>query len=191
MSDNNEKLCDAKTEIPVQKLIDLLNKERDYHSSHPVEVYSKFLYTLGASLAAVITAIYFSSKLSKSDILKNIGNAPIGIALLLFLVGLIFLIYGFSEHNYIHKQQREKIEDALRNIFDNQETFKYDIFWKHHHENFLKVFFKVKMKKPTPLFTLEPDTRNYLNFHDRKIGLGAFLIVVAYGIMIYYGIIGK
>jgi len=191
MPDKTEIMSDAKTEIPVQKLIDLLNKERDYHSSHPVEVYSKFLYTLGASLAAMITAIYFSSKSSRGDILKNVSNIPIGMVLLFFLAGLAFLLFGFAEHSYIHKQQREKIEDALRNIFDYQETFKYPIFWKNYKQHSLKVFFKVEMQKPTPLFTLEPDTRNYLNFHDRKIDLGAFLITIAYAIMIYYGVIGK
>jgi hypothetical protein len=40
-------------------LIDLLNKERDYHSKHPQEVNIKFIYTIGASITGIIISILF------------------------------------------------------------------------------------------------------------------------------------
>jgi hypothetical protein len=189
MSDKLENSNDDKKSVEVKNLIDLLIKERDYHSSHPREAYYKFLYSLGASLAAVIVSVYFSGKSTKDELLDYINGMPINIILMLFLFGLISITIGFMEHGYLHKQQREKIEDALKDIFEHLDNFEYEAFWNKHSSNNLKLYFKYLLKKKTPLFTLEPDTRRYWNFHDRKLELGVILIFIGYAFMICHAFI--
>src|SRR5213595_1385525 len=111
----------------VKSLTDLLIKDRDYHSAHPRDAYYKFIYSLGGTLAAVIGAIYLSVKFTKPNFHGSIaGILVINILIMLYLLGLILILLGFKEHACLHKQQRQKIEAALNDIFASRENFNYE-----------------------------------------------------------------
>lgn len=165
-------------------LIELLTKERDFHAAHPHQVNTKFMYGLGTSLASVVAGIYFSGT-EKSELDELFARVSMFIVLFLFVLGLIIVIIGLAEHANLHKQQRRRIEAAIQDILAKGEKFKYDEFWQEYQSHRLKYFNRRVLKIPTPLFAVEPDTRGFWSFHDRKIELGALIMVIAYGILIY------
>lgn len=171
-----------------KNIIDFLNKEREYHSSHPHEVFTKFFYSMGASLAAVLSALYFSGKVVKAELSKFVNDLPVECILMLFLLGHVSIIVGLLEHSFLHQQQRKKIEDVINHIFANYENFNYQDFWKKFGSTKLRSLGNKTLKTATPLITSEPDTRPNLTFHDRKIELGISLILIAYAMLIYYAL---
>lgn len=168
-------------------LLELLNKDRDYHTTHPQSAFTTFLYALGASLASVVAAIYFSGNSTATEIQAFFSKVP-GFVFLFFLLGLGFILAGLAEHNLLHKQQRIRIEDAMEYILTNSEKFDYAYFWDRFKKQKLK-FPGGSLKVATPLFTVEPDTRKFWYFHDRKIEIGVLLIIIAYAILIYIAVV--
>ena len=165
-------------------LIDLLNKERDYHSKHPFDVAVKFLYALGGSLAAVVSSLYFTEKADYVKIILIYSIPWLGwLVLFLFSLAIFFIFWGLNEHTQLHTQQRKRIEVALNDILLNYNTFNFDAFWEKHKEQNLELR-KKRLRHPTPLITLEPDIRSHWRYHDRKIELGIILLVTVYTVLI-------
>jgi hypothetical protein len=165
-----------------KELIDLLNKERDYHSKHPQDVNIKFIYTIGASITGIIISILFK-KLELSDFTKTLMLNPLEI---LFVLGFASVFFGLGEHYSLHFQQRIRIEKAINDIASHFSHFNYDAFIAAHGFVHMHYFGSIYLSKATPLFTNEPDTRSFWKFHDRKIELGVLLILISYGYLIYY-----
>jgi hypothetical protein len=163
-------------------LIDLLNKERNYHSKHPQEVNIKFIYTIGASITGIIISILFK-KSDLPDLTKTVILKPLEI---LFILGFTSIFLGLGEHYSLHFQQRIRIEKAINDIASQFNHFNYDAFIAAHGLAHMHYFGSIYLSKPTPLFTNEPDTRSFWKFHDRKIELGILLILISYGYLIYY-----
>ena len=169
--------------MEIDKLIDLLNKEREYHTSHPNKVYTSVLTSIGTSLAAVVVGIYFSGKTSKSELHNYLEHINAPLVLILFGLGLLLLFIGIMEHSYLHRQQREKIENSLNEILNHTGNFDNEDFWKRHKSHRLETILGIQLTHSTPLITCEPDTRSFW-FHDRKFDLGGILIMIAYAILI-------
>lgn len=165
-----------------ETLIELLNAERDYHSKHPKEVNIKFIYTIGASITGIIVTILFGTNKEHQLINPELLRLPV----LFFSIGFLCLFWGLGEHYSFHFQQRVRVEKAINDVILQLPHFNYDTFIKANNLIHLRYMGNIYLKKPTLLFTNEPDTRSFWRFHDRKIESGVLLILFAYGCLIYY-----
>ncbi|ELR69296.1 hypothetical protein C900_05180 [Fulvivirga imtechensis AK7] len=89
------------------------------------------------------------------------------------------IFWGLGEHTAIHTDQRKRIESAIEYlIVVKPEEFDFDTFWQKYGHIELKYSRRKRAKTSTNLIVAEPDTRNWLNYHDRKIELGIVVILI-------------
>ncbi len=164
-------------------LMRILIDDRNYHFEHPHSVNLKFFYSAGGTLSALIIAlIYKSDNLESVTKLLNADALYFGI----LCIGYLMVIIGLIEHMTLHKEQRKQLERAINYCFacDNN-TFKYEEFVAKFSKKKHKYFFLLTSKVDSSLFDIEPDNRNEIFFHDRKIELGIVLIILSLIKLIY------
>lgn len=173
-------------QIEKTELIKFLLTERDYHSNHPSETSTRFWYTLGATLTTIIAGLVFKDKIDLLNVFVNSNLSLFYISITSIFLGYMFLILALNEHTKIHKLQCERIEAAIDYLLDCENKYSFQDFWT----KFGKTHFSINLKtdKKVFLFTKEPDTRKGLRFHNAKIGIGSFFIVLGV-VIIVYGVI--
>ena len=161
------------------ELIKILIHDRDHHFSHPHDVAVKFFYSFGGTITTVLIALFLKNQI---PILKEaISHYPqwfltFGV---LLVIGYIPIFWGLSEHTALHMSQRKRIESAIEYLIKvKPEEFDFDFFWKEFGQINLEFGKSKKIKNTTNLVVAEPDTRNWLNYHDRKIELGILTILI-------------
>jgi len=169
--------------LSIKDLVELLIKERDRHFSHIHEINRKVIFSMSGSISTIVIFLFVKSSqddfnlrifFNKDNLTGTIITATI------FLIGYFFILWGLGEHSSIHGNQRKRIERAIASLLSsNEKEFNFNNFWKEHSEVHLNVFSKT-LKKETPLISAEPDIRGIWGFHDRKIELGIFFILVGF-----------
>lgn len=167
------------------ELLKILIAERDYHATHPAEVNNKFIYSLGATLTTIIAGFIFKDKIENLDQIINSCFFPF--IIILIVAGYCLIFFAIAEHSKFHKLQLNRLEEAIEYIIKPNKLFSLDTFWELYGEklNSKKRNYTVK------LIAKEPDTRSGLRFHDRKIELGIYLILIGVIPLIYLLIKGS
>lgn len=162
------------------ELLKLLLAERDYHSAHPAEVSGKFWYTLGATLTTIVAGVLFKEKIG--NLSAVLETAHFRIAMIFIGIGYILLIVAEHEHTKAHKQQRQRIEDAIAFLMTPGYTYSFETFWKGFGMADLPV--NGKEGNEVMLFAKEPDTRTGFGFHDNKIFVGILFVLAGVIVLI-------
>jgi len=161
-------------------LIKILVQERDHHFSHPHDVAVKFLYSIGGTLTTIIIAFFIKN--GEINSLKEFiseSMVSFGIFRLLIIIGYLVIFWGLGEHTALHTDQRKRIELAIEHlVVVKPEEFDFDLFWKKYGQMKQKYNARKKANTLTSLIVAEPDTRNWFNYHDRKIELGVIFILI-------------
>lgn len=162
------------------ELIKILMQDRNHHFSHPHEVAVKFFYSLGGTITTILISFFIKNKEIpnlKEFVLCN--SVTFGFFSVVIIVGYAMIFWGLSEHTTIHTNQRKRIESAINYLVSSKsEEFDFDEFWQKYGHMKLKYSRKKKAKTSTNLIVAEPDTRNWFNYHDRKIELGIVVILI-------------
>ena len=88
------------------------------------------------------------------------------------------IFWGIGEHTAIHTDQRKRIESAIEYLIAvDPDEFDFNVFWQKYGHIRLKYNSRRKAKATTGLVVAEPDSRNWFNYHDRKIELGIVIIL--------------
>ncbi|MGL1888479.1 MAG: hypothetical protein OCD76_18325 [Reichenbachiella sp.] len=161
------------------ELIKILVQDRDHHFSHPHDVTVKFLYSIGGTITTILIAFFIKDKITGlKEIIADYSWDFVFFGLLI-IVGYAMISWGLGEHTAMHTDQRRRIESAIEYlIVVKPDAFDFDSFWSKYGQVRLKYNGKKKATIPTSLIVAEPDTRNWLNYHDRKIELGILIILI-------------
>ncbi len=162
------------SKIGAAELVTILLAERDYHSSHPHEVAIQLNYWIAGAILTVFAALFLKKDaLGAFRIFLSKNKRIVFTLTATILGGWILLQIGLSEHTNLHRAQRDRLESAVRDLV-TEEEFQSAAFWKKHSE--LSFF---PDTEATFLIAREPDKRTFWSYHDRKIELGGFLIMVS------------
>ncbi len=157
-------------------LIKLLLTERDYHASHPVDIASKFWYTLGGTVTTVIAGLVFKDQIGILKTCIDRYECALLIVLLLIAIGYSLIVWAIFEHTRIHKFQLNRLEQAIEDLCRDKSDDVKDTFWSQQEH----ILFATNRPKDSHvrLFTKEPDTRTGWYFHDRKIEAGILFLLM-------------
>jgi hypothetical protein len=169
------------------ELIKILITDRDHHFSHPHDVSVKFFYSLGGTISTILIAFFIKN--SESSNLKDLISENLkifGLFGITIVLGYILIFWGLSEHTTIHTEQRKRIESAIEYLVATKpEEFDFNIFWEKYGHKKLKYNKRKKSRNSTKLIVAEPDMRNWLSYHDRKVELGiVFIFIGVIGLII-------
>jgi hypothetical protein len=156
-----------------EELLKMLIDEREYHSTHPIEVRTSFIYSLGATLTTIIAGFLFKGNNEK---LKEIINSHffLGAGIFLIIIGYIIIFFAIAEHSKFHKLQLDRLENAIEYLMDPRINYTYEDFWGNFGE---KLRDKNSNEYHVKLIAKEPDVRPGIHFHDRKIEIGVYTIL--------------
>ena len=162
------------------ELIKILMQDRDHHFSHPHDVGVKLFYSLYGTVTTILIAFFIKNK-EISDFISN-HSGTFGLFGIMIIVGYVMIFWGLGEHTAMHTDQRKRIESAIEYLVAvKPDKFDFDIFWQEYGHIKLKYSRRKKSKTSTNLIVAEPDTRNWFNYHDRKIELG--IVIILFGVI--------
>ncbi|MDC6365744.1 MULTISPECIES: hypothetical protein [Flavobacteriaceae] len=161
------------------ELVKILIDDRNHHFSHPHNVAVKFFYSFGGTISTVLIALFLKNQI---PLLKDaVSNSPQWFMIfgILTIIGYIPIFWGLVEHTTLHMNQRKRVESAIEYLVKvKPEEFDFNLFWIEFGRANLEYRSSKKSKNSTNLIVAEPDSRNWLNYHDRKIELGILMILI-------------
>lgn len=170
------------------ELIKLLIDDRNHHFSHPHEVSVKFMYSFGGTITTILIAFFVKGNII--GFIKFLEGENdlcfLVISSVVILIGYMVIYWGISEHSTLHKNQRKRLEKAINELIAaDPKTYNFDDFWKKFGKTKLQYSKSKKSSEATALIVAEPDARKWLHYHDRKIELGAMIILLGVSGILY------
>lgn len=168
------------TVLETADVLKVLLAERDFHSSHPFDVATKFHYFMGGVVFSLVGSFFL--KPEASNVLTPFWEQKrmrVFTCAFLMICGYTSIMVGLQEHNLFHQKQQIRLERAVESLLID-EQIKLPEFWKSHGYKRL-----ARQSDPeTFLIEKEPDKRGFFRFHDRKIELGGLLMTLGLIVLI-------
>lgn len=167
-------------DLSKKDLLDLLVKDRNYHFEHPNQVNNKLVYSLGGSLSTIMIGLVIKKGEKAFEVVLEQNH---WIMIGLIGLGYTVMIWGLAEHTLLHFNQRKVLQKAIHYILSGGT---YQGFIDQFAENHLAYMRKKRLKVATKIFDIEPDTRPFWRYHDRKIELGIILVIFGVLGLLYF-----